>query len=73
MNKVDNEISIQAYFLLLNLLLLIVTDRHKQRAYIKSEEEMFVLYIYLNNLEPLERCVQSSINTEDYSPVNSVL
>ena len=57
MSKVDSEISIQAYFLLLNLLLLVVNGKHKQRACIKSEEEIFVLYIYLNNLEPLERCV----------------
>ena len=72
MSKVDSEISIPAYFLLLNLLLLIVTGKHNQRAHIKSEEEMFVscvyiyVYICLNNLEPLEICVQSSINTEVY-------
>ena len=66
MSKEDSEIFIQAYFLLLNLLLLIVTGKHEQRAYIKSEEEMFVFYMYLNNLEPLEKCVQDNINTEDY-------
>ena len=66
MSKVDSEIFIQAYFRLLNLLLLIVTGKHEQRAYIKSEEEMFILYMYLNNLEPLERCVQGRIHTEDY-------
>ena len=66
MSKVESEISIQACFLLLDLLLLIVTGKHKQRAYMKPEEEMFALYICSNNLEPLERCVQGSINTEDY-------
>jgi len=57
-SKVDSEISIEAYLRLLNLLLLIATGKHEKRTYIKSEEKMFVFYMYLNNLESLERCVQ---------------